>query len=374
MTPDRRRVASVVRAVIHEIRTENVTFLAGSIAYHAFVSLLPLLLLVVIVLSSAGNGGLQSAFESLVRGALTQNAGSELLSELERAGQSRGLSIAGFGVLVWGSLRIFRGLDTAFSDIYETEAENTFLDQLGDALLLLLVFGVGVVLAAFLRQYVPSDGGGLLWPIVSRVLLVLALTVALFPMYYVFPDTDVGVVEVLPGTAFAAVGLTVFESLFQVYAQWGGTQQNPSVVAAILVFLTWLYFSGLVILVGASVNAVLSNRSADVAIDPVVVVGAEREPERPTSDEVVRAVTELESMLADPGALTVTVGDRSVTFPPPQRLSTDKEPSVLDAHDVGVELRWTVDPEVSGEEGDGAGESDVERTVELDGDDGGSTD
>ncbi|QLG26121.1 YihY/virulence factor BrkB family protein [Halorarum halophilum] len=367
MIPDRRRVVSVARAVVHEIRTENVTFLAGSIAYHAFVSLLPLLLLVVLVLSSAGNGGLQSAFESLVRGALTQNAGSELLSELERAGQSRGLSVAGLGVLVWGSLRIFRGLDTAFSDIYETEAENTFLDQLGDALLLLLVFGVGVVLAAFLRQYVPSGGDGLLWPIVSRILLVLALVVALFPMYYVFPDTDVGVVEVLPGTAFAAVGLTVFESLFQVYAQWGGTQQDPSVVAAILVFLTWLYFSGLVILVGASVNAVLSNRSADVAIDPVVG-GAGREPERPTSDEVVRAITELESMLADPGALTVTVGDRSVTFPPPQRLSTDTEPSVLDAHDVGVELRWAVDSTATGLGGDEVAKPDVDRTVERDDD------
>ena len=371
MIPDRRRVASVVRAVVHEIRAENVTFLAGSIAYHAFVSLLPLLLLVVLVLSSAGNGGLQSAFESLVRGALTENAGSELLSELERAGQSRSLSIAGLGVLLWGSLRIFRGLDTAFSDIYETEAENTFLDQLGDALLLLLVFGIGVVLAAFLRQLVPSGGGGPLWSVASRVLLVLALTVALFPMYYVFPDTDVGVVEVLPGTVLAAVGLTVFESLFRVYAAWGGTQQNPSVVAAILVFLTWLYFSGLVVLVGASVNAVLSNRSADVAIDPVVG-GAEREPERPTSEEVVRAVTELESMLADPGALTVTVGDRSVTFPPPQRLSTDKEPSVLDAHDVGVELHWVVDPEVSG--AGEAGNPDVERTVELDEDGDGSTD
>jgi hypothetical protein len=33
-------------------------------------------------------------------------------------------------------MRIFRGLDTAFSGIHETESENTFADQLGDGLVL----------------------------------------------------------------------------------------------------------------------------------------------------------------------------------------------------------------------------------------------
>jgi signal peptidase len=37
--------------------------------------------------------------------------------------------VLGVVLLIWGTLRIFRGLDTAFSDIYESEAANPFTDQ-----------------------------------------------------------------------------------------------------------------------------------------------------------------------------------------------------------------------------------------------------
>lgn len=345
MNLDRRRVGSLARAVLHEVRVENVTFLAGSIAYHAFVSLLPLLVLVVFLLSATGNTGLESSFETLVRSALTPDAGEELLDELRRASRSRSLSVVGLGVVVWGALRIFRGLDTAFSAIYETESENDFLDQLADGVLVLLLFAAAVVIAAALQRAVPERGAGPLWWLFHRLSLTAVLVVTLLPMYYVFPDAGVSVREVLPGALLAAGGLTAFESLFRFYIEWSGRQPEQSVVAAILVFLTWLYVSGLVVLVGAAVNAVLANRSADVTVDPVF--GTYTTPERPSEDEVVRAIERLEAALADPAEFTISVGDRSVSFPAPQRVETDTKSSLLGGRDVGVTLRWTgaSDPE-----------------------------
>ncbi len=38
----RARTEEVLRALVHEIRAERLTFMAGSIAYHAFLSILPL--------------------------------------------------------------------------------------------------------------------------------------------------------------------------------------------------------------------------------------------------------------------------------------------------------------------------------------------
>lgn len=35
------RIVEVLQAIVYEARTEKLTFMAGSIAYHAFVSLLP---------------------------------------------------------------------------------------------------------------------------------------------------------------------------------------------------------------------------------------------------------------------------------------------------------------------------------------------
>ncbi|ESP88889.1 YihY/virulence factor BrkB family protein [Candidatus Halobonum tyrrellensis] len=344
---DRRRVGSLARAVYHEIRVENVTFLAGSIAYHAFVSLLPLLLLVVFVLSATGNAGLESAFESLVRTALTADAGDELLDELRRGSRSSSLSVAGVGVLTWGALRIFRGLDTAFSAIYETEAENDLLDQLADGVVVLVLFGGAVGLAIGIQGVLPSAGAGPLWWWLHRVSLAAVLAVSLLPMYYVFPDADVSLREVLPGTFTAAVGLTVFESLFRFYVGWSGRQPDESVVAAILVFLTWLYFSGLVILVGAAINAVLANRSADVTVDPVF--GTYTTPERPSETEVVRAIESLEDLLVDPAAFTVSVGDCSVSFPAPRRVETDTNADFFGGRDLGVTLRWSGDPDSGGD-------------------------
>ncbi|WP_277553396.1 YihY/virulence factor BrkB family protein [Halobaculum limi] len=354
---DRHRVVSLARAVVHEVRTEKITFLAGSVAYHAFVSLLPLLVLVVVVLSSVGGRGLESSFESLVAAALTPNAGRELLAELERASASRTLSVAGVAVLMWGALRVFRGLDTAFSDIYETEAENTFLDQLGDGVLVLVTFGLAVVVGAALTDAVAGVATGPAGWALSRFALALALTVTLFPMYYVFPDADVSAVEVLPGAVFAGAGLTAAESLFRVYVSWSSAQPDQSVIAAILVFLSWLYLSGLLLLLGAAVNAVLSNRSADVDIAPVFG-GVQRAPDRPNREAVVDDLDHLQRLLAaadgdegSPVAVTVSFDSESVTLPPPTRVEVDTE-ALLRGRDVGVSMWWTPDPDAVDESAD----------------------
>ncbi|SEO27123.1 membrane protein [Halogranum amylolyticum] len=340
MNPRIERGLTVGRAIVTEIRAEKITFLAGSIAYHAFVSLLPLLFLLLAAISATGSRSLEEGFITLIEAVLTPGAQQLLVTELQTAGGSTGVTIVGGLVLVWGTLRIFRGLDTAFSDIYETETANTFGDQLSDGLIVLVTFAVAIVTAVVVRSVVPLGDDGLLAWTLSRAVLVAGLAVTFFPMYYIFPDTNVGVVEVFPGTLFAAVGLVTFETLFTLYAQSG----DKSVVGGILVLLTWLYFSGLVVLLGAVVNAVLSNRSADVSIEPVVGgVRPAHDRERPTRHEVADSLTELKRLFDTDEDVVVSVGDQSVTLPPPQRYETDTESSRLGLVDgtVRLELRWS---------------------------------
>lgn len=339
MRPDLERVQTVLRAIVYEVRAEQVTFLAGSIAYHAFVSLLPLLLLLVLLLSALGDLAPTDAVFTLVRVALTDSAADVLVPELRRTSQSRELSLIGGAVLVWGTLRVFRGLDTAFSDVYETEAENTILDQLFDGTIVFVAFAVAVVIAGTLHSVVPSGADGGVFFLLNRVALVVGLTLTLFPMYFVFPDTDVSVVEVLPGTVFAAVGLTAFESLFRLYIQWSGEQPEESVLAAILVFLTWLYFSGFVILVGAAINAVLSNRSADVSIEPVIG-NVHETPERPERARLASDLETVEHLFDDPRSFSITVDGQTVALPAPQYVTTDPGDSLLGSG-MSAEFRWS---------------------------------
>jgi membrane protein len=359
--PRAERALVLLRAIVHEVRAERLTFMAGSIAYHAFVSLLPLLLLVLAVIARIGDRSLQAAFEEFVATVITPGAAPIFVGELSEAGASTGLSLVGGVVLVWGTLRIFRGLDTAFSDIYESESANTFADQVADGVLVLVVFAL-VVLAGVVVESRVTFGDSALGVLLHRLVLVVLIGAALFPMYYVFPDSDVGVAEVVPGVAFAAVGLASFETLFRLYTQVSARAQDPSVVAGILVLLTWLYFSGLVILLGAAINAVLSNRSRDVNVRPLVGGVAYDDSAGPTRREVTDAVEALEAAFAAvdvpvadgaaageraaagarPTPVVVSVGDRRVDLPVPDAVTTRTDAGPL-AGPVTVELAWSPD-------------------------------
>ena len=375
----RDRVETVLRAIVHELKAERVTFMAGSIAYNAFLSLLPLLLLLLAIVGSVGDESLEEGLVSITRAALTPGAADVLVAELRSS--SAGASLVGLAALLWGALRIFRSLDMAFSDIYESQAENTFVNQLRDGIVVLgsvaAVVAVVVVLES-LSGGLDGTGGTAGW-LVQRLALVGATAVALVPMYYLFPDEpDITVGEVLPGVGVTAVGLVSAESLFRLYIEYSSTNAENGLLSGIIVLMTWLYVSGLVILVGAAVNAVLSNRSEDVSIDPVIggvpheegggatassgAAGAERDV------DPVAAIDELQERLPTATDVRIVVDGESVEVPPPDRVDGDRETSAIPFVDdtVGVGLRWNVrDAEPA--DGNGAHDADADGDTEADG-------
>jgi membrane protein len=266
MSNDRVRLTELPRAVVGEISEENLTFMAGSIAYSAFVSLLPLLILAFVFLTVVGDEQLATRAITATEGFLPNSAQQLLGDAITGADGGAAVSIIGAVTLGWGALKIFRGLDTAFSSIFDTEGRNSLVDQLRDGVVVFVALivaigaaiGAGGAFAAFELPYV-----GLLSPL----LLVVVLTVAFFPMFYLFPDVDLPIRHVLPGTLFAAVGWTALEALFQVYVAFADKSDAYGVLGAVLLLVTWLYFSGLVLLVGATINAVLAGRTGEGEID-----------------------------------------------------------------------------------------------------------
>jgi len=335
------RTAEIGRAIVHEARVEKLTFVAGSIAYHAFLSILPLLLLVLILVERTQNLAVQESVVGIMEAVLTPQSSQLIQQGLSDADAS--VSLLGVGFLVWGALRIFRGLDTAFSDIYETSANNSFADQLGDGLLMLVTVTLAILGVSLVNNVISVSVGGVLGPVLRGTATSVGLFAVFYPMYYVFPDTDVTAMEVVPGTAFAAVGLTVAQALFTAF-KTGGTGSN--LVASILVLLTWLYIIGFVVLLGAVVNAVLSNRTRDVNIAPVIG-GVEQQGATTSTVSRTQLLAELDAVSGDlPGAesVTLTTGSESVTVAGPQAAAVDHETSILGLDDsVALTLRWWPD-------------------------------
>ncbi|WP_408958804.1 YhjD/YihY/BrkB family envelope integrity protein [Natrinema sp. 74] len=302
MSISERGAVPFAKSVVTGIKEKNVTFMAASIAYQAFVSLIPLLVLLFFLVSFVGDQALATKVSSMTEGFLPESGQMLLKEAIGGSAGSVGTSIIGIVALLWGSLKIFRGLDTAFSEIYATTADNSITDQLRDGAIVFGAIGIALVAAAvttIVFAFFPNIPFiGLLNPL----LLVVGLTIAFLPMYYFFPDVDVSVRQVLPGVIVAAVGWAALQSLFQIYVALSSSSESAGPVGAILLLLTWLYFGGLILLVGAVVNATNTDHieleSDEAGAENESLTGIPEDPDRdPFVDSTARERDRLEARI-----------------------------------------------------------------------------
>ncbi|MBX0296199.1 YihY/virulence factor BrkB family protein [Haloarcula nitratireducens] len=256
---DTQSIASQAKAVKDVFSEKNVTFLAGSIAYSAFVSLVPLLMFFFLAVSVFGAPELQQRIVEVTTDSVSPSVGGVIEVMIDQqsgagTGSTITASIIGVLTLVWGAIKVFRGLDTAFSEIYETTGRESFVGQIKKSILMLLTLTLGIVAMIGATSVVAFFAFVPFIEFAVPLILVLGLCIAFFPMYYLFPDIDVEPRDVLPGTVVGAVGWMILQVLFQVYVSLSGSDGN--LIASILLLVTWLYFSGVVLLLGAVVNAI----------------------------------------------------------------------------------------------------------------------
>jgi len=265
------RTVTVVRSIVDLYRDRDIPFLAGSVAYAAFVSLIPLVLLLVIVASAVGGESFRQYVIDLAAQYLTPSALGIVESSITDSSSQVGFSLLGGVALLWAVLKVFRTLDKAFSELYSAETSDGFLRQIKDGLVVvgtMTVAIVGMVALGTLVALAPSLSLTVTDPPVVRALtfvaLVVGLTVAFLPMYYVFPNVSVSLREVVPGAVVAALGWTILQSLFQVYVSLASPGRLYGVIGGVILFITWLYFGAVVVLLGGAVNVVLSGRARAV--------------------------------------------------------------------------------------------------------------
>ncbi|ADB60517.1 ribonuclease BN [Haloterrigena turkmenica DSM 5511] len=256
MSTDLRDGLSFGKTVVGGIQEKNVPFMAASIAYQAFISLLPLLVLVFFLVTFVGGDAFADQVSTATEGFLPDSGQLLIENAIEDSPASAGSTIIGLVVLLWGSLKIFRGLDTAFSEIYGTTNENSFFDQIHDALIVFGVIGGALIFAAVATAIVALLPEIPFLGVAQSILLFVVLAIAFFPMYYYFPDVGSSKRQVIPGVVVAALGWTLLQSLFRVYVSFASSSESAGPLGAILLLLTWLYFGGMILLVGAVINAI----------------------------------------------------------------------------------------------------------------------
>lgn len=274
---DRARI--VLRAVVTGVRSDQVTFIAASLAYYAFVSLVPLLLLALAAAAFLGSTDLEAQIVRGTSDALGPGAGDLVGQALTGAGAT-GATVVGLAVLLWSGLKLFRGLDVAFSLVYDTPGGAGIIERFTDATVALLTVSVGIAVTVAVGTVITLSGltavagEGILLRIGGTVGLFTGLVITFLPLYYVLPDSGMTPSEALPGALFAATGWTILVTGFRLYAATAGSYEAYGVLGGVLLLVTFLYGGALVLLVGVVLNAVLGNRlDPDADLDRPVADG-----------------------------------------------------------------------------------------------------
>lgn len=258
MRRDATHLIETVRSVVTLGRESELSFLAGSIAFFAFFSVVPALVLVVAVGSALGGEQFAASALALFEAYLSEEGATVVDAALTNQAGIMGATVLGILALVWSALKVFRAIDLAFDRIYGSETMAPLGRQLLDATAVVTASGVGIALLVAaqlvlglptLERFVPSR-------VVGVAVLLGGLLIALLPIYYVMPPRRVSVLRILPGTATAVAGLVVLEFLFHLYTTVAGQYQAYGFLGVVLLFLLWLYFGALAVLFGAVVNVV----------------------------------------------------------------------------------------------------------------------
>lgn len=245
------------RDVVRIAREENVPFMAASIAYYTIASIVPLLAIALVVLSVFGA---TDVLVDAIRSSLSAS-NEEVVNRILTSTRGRGAAgVLGLLLTLWSGSKVFRGVSIAFDEVYDASSDDSFLESVGKSL---LVFGMilgGIVLLSATSVVLTYVQFQVPYPtLLGNVVALIVLVLAFLPLYYVLPPVSVSVRHALPGTVFAALGWVLLQVAFFYYAGSAGQYAAYGFLGALLLFVTFLYLAGIVLLVGVVINVVLGS-------------------------------------------------------------------------------------------------------------------
>jgi membrane protein len=253
-------------AVIKKFGDDRASSLAALIAYYAFFSLFPLLLVFVSVLGFALEDD-PSLQDDVVDSALGRIPviGAQLQDQVQPLTGS-GLALAvGLAGALWAGLGVTNALARAFEEIWDVprvEQRGTLRSRARGVVVLVLI---GVVLVAATAATGLAVGGGI-GPAAERTgALVLALavnTVVFVATFVLLTSRPRGIRDVLPGAVVAAAGSLILQAVGGWYVDRTvvGAGDTYGTFALVIGLLSWFWLMSHLVLVAAEVNVVLHRR------------------------------------------------------------------------------------------------------------------
>jgi membrane protein len=247
--------------VVLGMRRNDLLGLAGQLAYFFLLFFFPFLIFLVSLTGLViGNpeAGLKGLFEALT-GLVPATAHTLVVDYVDRTLRTANTGVLALGILgaLWLGQAASISITKAANRSYRLEESRPFwrlrstclLITLGFTLLMavltLAVFNVGAYLSSIVGlPEIPTSLGKLL----SWAMVFVAITVALDVLYYLAPDAKVPFKWITPGGFMATILLFLADGALSYYvSKLGNYGQVYGQLGAVIVFMLWLYVTGLMV-------------------------------------------------------------------------------------------------------------------------------
>jgi membrane protein len=259
----------IVKRTVRETIKDDAPSLAAQLAYYFFLALFPALLGLIALASLFP---LENFTDDVIR-FLSPFAPNEVITivrdQMLRIAHGNHSGLLSIGVL--GALWSSSSATTAAIDVMNRaygiqETRGWFRVRLTSILLttglaLFILLSLTLVLAGpQMADYIGRLGAGQFfawtWKVLQWPIVFALVTVGIGLLYYFGPDTEQEWVWITPGSMLAAT-LWMLGSLgFRAYVVYAGNYEATyGTIGGIIVLMLWFYVMGLVIVIGAELNA-----------------------------------------------------------------------------------------------------------------------
>lgn len=255
------------RGVVEFYKSENLTF-AASIAYYGLLSLFPFMLLLLSILSRTRIGPMDVNLLSVVASTLPSRFDFLMTRVQELTTSQFKVSVLSAPILLWAAMGVFGAITSAIDYAWGVEKPRGFWTHKLVAFVMLLGSGALLVAALLLVSAIQFVEARWFAGILQRFPGLIGLTGVLYrnmptPMfmlvagtiYYYVPNAKVRLRDVWLGAVLAGLLWRATFSAFSWYVRDFSRFSVHGSVAAVVVFLIWVYLSAVILLYGAEVSA-----------------------------------------------------------------------------------------------------------------------
>lgn len=255
-----RSVPGIARRTLEASYEDNIGFLSSGLSFDLLLTLIPFIFLLLAVLAYLVQHQITSQqislHELLARllpggGDAFQGVEGALAAVLRKRGR---LTLVGLPLFVWFSTRLFGGLRAALNDVFDTDESRPWPLAKSVDVFMVLVTGLFLVLNGMLAAYEARNAA-----LVSQSFLIhwawslsievvaFALDIAMFFIVFkLLPGRRINWRTALVASTFCSLGFEVTKRLYALYVVRFVTFDrvaSDANVAALLLFLLWVYYT-----------------------------------------------------------------------------------------------------------------------------------